>query len=109
VNRAEVGGAGSPARSGSGAGGRRRSREAPASSRRGTRSDARDHNLARVIEVARRVLGSARDAAQWLDRPSLQLGGRSPRELLAAAGGVRRVEELLAQIDDDDRLHPASR
>ena len=109
VNRIEVGGAGSPARRGVGPGSGRTLREAPASSRRGTRSDASDHDLARVIEVATRVLGGAEGAAQWLDRPSLQLGGRSPREVLAAADGVRRVEELLAQIDDDDRLHPASR
>lgn len=107
VNRIEVGGAG--AGSGVGPSSGRRSREAPASSRRGTRSDARDRVVARVIEVATRVLGSAENAARWLDRPSLQLGGRTPRELLAAADGMRRVEELLAQIDDDDRLHPASR
>ena len=63
------------------------------------------HDPAYVIELAARVLGSAAAAAEWLDRPRLQLGGRAPRELLAAEDGARRVEELLRQIDDEDRLH----
>jgi uncharacterized protein (DUF2384 family) len=67
------------------------------------------HDAARVIEIAARIFGDAAKAAHWLDRPSLQLGGRTPREALAGPDGARRVEELLAQIDDDDRLHPAPR
>jgi len=63
------------------------------------------HDATYVVEVAVRVFGDREKAAKWLDRPSLQLGGRAPRELLANDDGARRVEELLAQIDDDDRLH----
>jgi uncharacterized protein (DUF2384 family) len=63
------------------------------------------HDAARLIELAGRVFGDPHKAAHWLDRPSLQLGGRAPRDVLATPDGVRRVEELLAQIDDDDRLH----
>jgi putative toxin-antitoxin system antitoxin component (TIGR02293 family) len=63
------------------------------------------HDAAYVAALAKRVLGDSAKAADWLDRPSVQLGGRAPRELLASAAGARRVEELLAQIDDDHRLH----
>ncbi len=63
------------------------------------------HDAAHVAELAKRVFGDPAKAADWLDRPSVQLGGRAPRELLASEAGARRVEELLAQIDDDDRLH----
>ena len=63
-----------------------------------------NHDRAHLIAIANRVFGDRRKAAEWLDRPSLQLGGRAPSELLSTADGVRRVEELLAQIDDDDRL-----
>jgi putative toxin-antitoxin system antitoxin component (TIGR02293 family) len=63
------------------------------------------HDPAYLAELAKRVFGDPAKAADWLDRPSVQLGGRAPRELLATAEGARRVEELLAQIDDDDRLH----
>lgn len=63
------------------------------------------HDAAYVAELAQRVFGAPAKAADWLDRPSVQLGGRAPRELLATDAGARRVEELLAQIDDDDRLH----
>lgn len=62
------------------------------------------HDAAHVVEIAVRVLGDREAAAKWLDRPSVQLGGRAPRELLASEDGARRVEELLAQVDDDNRL-----
>jgi putative toxin-antitoxin system antitoxin component (TIGR02293 family) len=62
------------------------------------------HDTAHLIELATRVFGDRESARHWLDRPSLQLGGRSPRELLGEEKGCRRVEELLAQIDDDARL-----
>jgi putative toxin-antitoxin system antitoxin component (TIGR02293 family) len=67
------------------------------------------HDAAHLIELAGRVFGDADKAAHWLDRPSVQLGGRTPRDVLASAEGARHVEELLAQIDDDDRLHRAAR
>ena len=62
------------------------------------------HDPAYVIELAARVFGDAKGAAQWLDRPSLQLGGRAPSELLGSEDGARRIEELLRQIDDEQRL-----
>jgi putative toxin-antitoxin system antitoxin component (TIGR02293 family) len=65
------------------------------------------YDAAHVVEIAQRVFGDPAKAAAWLDRPSVQLGGHTPRELLATDAGARRVEELLAQIDDDDRLHGA--
>lgn len=64
-----------------------------------------DHNAAFIAELACRVLGDRDKARKWLDKPSVQLGGRTPRETLATAEGVRRVEELLTQLDDDNRLH----
>jgi putative toxin-antitoxin system antitoxin component (TIGR02293 family) len=62
------------------------------------------HDPEQLMELATRIFGDREKARHWLDRPSLQLGGRSPRDLLAAEEGCRRIEELLAQIDDDDRL-----
>ena len=43
------------------------------------------HDAAYVTDLAARVLGDPEKAAHWLDRPSMQLGGRSPRELVATA------------------------
>ena len=60
-----------------------------------------------IAELATRVFGDSRKAAKWLDRASVQLGGRSPREVLAAEDGAGRIVELLTQIDDDNRLHGA--
>lgn len=62
------------------------------------------HDVSFVIEVANRVFGGPAKARAWLNHPRLQLGGRTPMEMLATADGARRVEELLAQIDDDNRL-----
>lgn len=57
-----------------------------------------------ITNLANRVFGDAAKAAEWFNGPRLQLGGRTPLEVLATEGGVRRVEELLTQIDDDKRL-----
>ena len=62
-----------------------------------------DHTVAYVTNLAARVFGDRTKAEHWLNRPSVQLGGRTPMEMLATDEGVRRVEELLAQVDDDDR------
>ena len=63
-----------------------------------------EHGRKRILRLAERVFGDPVQARSWLDRPSVQLGGRTPREMLGTEAGARRVEELLAQIDDDDRL-----
>ena len=63
------------------------------------------HDPAYILDLATRVLGDVQTAAEWLGRPRLQLGGRAPRELLASEDGARRVEELLRQIDDEERFH----
>jgi hypothetical protein len=60
------------------------------------------HDPAYLVELAVRVFGDPRAANEWLDRPSVQLGGRSPRALISTKAGAHRVEELLAQIDDDE-------
>lgn len=62
------------------------------------------HDPSFVAELAKRIFGDPAKAESWLDRPSLQLGGRKPRDMLGSEDGARRVEELLLQIDDDQRL-----
>lgn len=57
-----------------------------------------------IRALAKRVFGDPVKAKAWLRRPSVQLGGRAPRAVLDSEDGLRRVEELLAQIDDADRL-----
>lgn len=63
-----------------------------------------EHGAAFVVALADRVFGDPAKAREWLQRPSLQLGGRTPLESLATEEGARRVEELLTQVDDDRRL-----
>jgi len=57
-----------------------------------------------ILELANRVFADPAKARAWLDRPSVQLGGRAPSAVIGSEEGVRRVAELLTQIDDDDRL-----
>ena len=57
-----------------------------------------------ILELANRVFADPAKARSWLDRPSVQLGGRAPSAVIGSEDGVRRVAELLTQIDDDDRL-----
>ena len=63
-----------------------------------------EHGKRHVLRLAERVFGDPTKARNWLNRPSVQLGGRTPMDVLGSEDGARRVEELLAQIDDDDRL-----
>jgi uncharacterized protein (DUF2384 family) len=62
------------------------------------------HDANYVANLAKRVFGDAAKAAEWLSLPRVQLGGRTPLAELSTAEGARRVEELLLQIDDDQRL-----
>ena len=62
------------------------------------------HNAAYIIELANRIFADSVQAQDWLNRPSVQLGGHTPMEVLGTEEGARRVEELLTQIDDDGRL-----
>ena len=62
------------------------------------------HDAKSIIELANRVFGDSGKAQDWLTRPRIQLGGRSPMQILDTEEGVRRVEELLTQIDDDRRV-----
>ncbi len=62
------------------------------------------HHPTYVIDLAARIFGDLAQAAKWLDRPNVQLGGRVPRDMIKTADGARRVEELLAQHDDAERL-----
>lgn len=62
------------------------------------------HDPNYVMDLASRVLGDAARATDWLNQPRVQLGGRTPMAELSSPDGARRVEELLMQIDDDNRL-----
>ncbi|MCX7893291.1 MAG: MbcA/ParS/Xre antitoxin family protein [Burkholderiales bacterium] len=64
------------------------------------------HDPRWIRELATRVFGDAAQAEAWIERPNVQLGGRTPREAAATADGARRVEELLAQIDDERLREP---
>ena len=52
-----------------------------------------EHGKRRVLKLAERVLGDPAKARSWLDRPSVQLGGRPPRELLGRGDGAPRGGE----------------
>jgi uncharacterized protein (DUF2384 family) len=62
------------------------------------------HDPKYIKDLANRVFGDAAKAAEWLNLPRVQLGGRTPLAEMSTSEGARRVEELLMQIDDDKRL-----
>ena len=64
------------------------------------------HDPSFVLALSQRIFGDTAKAADWLDRPCVQLGGHTPRDMLGSVEGARRVEELLLQLDDDQRLGP---
>jgi len=54
--------------------------------------------MARVVALAREVLGSGEKASHWLNSPNRALSGRRPFDLLDTDLGVRSVEEVLQRI-----------
>jgi putative toxin-antitoxin system antitoxin component (TIGR02293 family) len=60
---------------------------------------ARAWKLAIVIARATDVLGSRKEAEQWLERPAIGLDERRPIDLLATPAGVELVENYLERID----------
>jgi putative toxin-antitoxin system antitoxin component (TIGR02293 family) len=55
--------------------------------------------LARVLAGARDVFGTDDKMRAWLHSPILALGGKAPVEFLDTDAGLRRVEDVLGQID----------
>jgi len=54
--------------------------------------------MARVVALAREVLGSDEKASHWMSNPNRALGGKRPFDQLDTEPGVRSVEEVLYGI-----------
>jgi putative toxin-antitoxin system antitoxin component (TIGR02293 family) len=54
--------------------------------------------MARVVALAKEILGSEEKAAQWMRNPNRALGGHRPFDRLDTEAGVRSVEEVLHRI-----------
>ena len=54
--------------------------------------------LARVVALAKEVLGSEEKASRWIGNPNRALGGKRPFDQLDTEPGVRSVEEVLYGI-----------
>ncbi len=54
--------------------------------------------MARVVALAKEVLGSEQKASHWLSHSNRALSGRPPFDLLDTDLGVRSVEEVLQRI-----------
>ena len=54
--------------------------------------------MARVVALAKEVLGSDEKASHWMSNPNRALGGKPPFDQLDTEPGVRSVEEVLHGI-----------
>ncbi|MFK4448481.1 uncharacterized protein (DUF2384 family) [Caballeronia udeis] len=52
-----------------------------------------------LLARATRVFGDRNQALRWLMTPQKQLGGQTPLEISLTDDGMRRVQQLLTQID----------
>lgn len=55
--------------------------------------------LVRLYRRAAEVLGGAEEAREWLREPNFALGEETPLEFADTEPGLRRVEQLLGQIE----------
>jgi putative toxin-antitoxin system antitoxin component (TIGR02293 family) len=54
--------------------------------------------MARVVALAKEVLGTDEKASHWMSNPNRALGGKRPFDQLDTEPGVRSVEEVLYAI-----------
>jgi putative toxin-antitoxin system antitoxin component (TIGR02293 family) len=54
--------------------------------------------MARIVALAKEVLGSDEKASHWISNPNRALGGKKPFDQLDTEPGVRSVEEVLYRI-----------
>ena len=55
--------------------------------------------FAEILARASEVMGSQRDAEEWLNEPAIGLNGYRPLDLLATSAGADLVEAFLGQIE----------
>ncbi len=56
--------------------------------------------LGRVLSLALEIFGNKRQATiEWLHDPIIALGGKAPVDFLDTDAGLRRVEQVLLQLD----------
>jgi putative toxin-antitoxin system antitoxin component (TIGR02293 family) len=58
----------------------------------------RTMRMARVVALAKEILGSDEKASHWMSNPNRALGGKRPFDQLDTEPGVRSVEEVLYRI-----------
>jgi putative toxin-antitoxin system antitoxin component (TIGR02293 family) len=58
----------------------------------------RTMRMARVVALAKEVLGSDEKASHWMSNPNRALGGKKPFDQLDTEPGVRSVEQVLFAI-----------
>jgi putative toxin-antitoxin system antitoxin component (TIGR02293 family) len=58
----------------------------------------RIYRLARILALAKELIGDDAAARHWLKQPNQSLGGESPLAALDTEIGARRVEEALGRI-----------
>lgn len=55
--------------------------------------------FAEILAKASEVMGSQRDAEEWLNEPAMGLNGYRPLDLLTTSAGAELVETYLGQIE----------
>jgi len=59
----------------------------------------RTWKFAEILAKATEVLGSQKEAEEWLERPAIGLNRQCPIDLLETPAGVELVEDYLTQIE----------
>jgi putative toxin-antitoxin system antitoxin component (TIGR02293 family) len=63
-------------------------------------TSSRVYRMARIFERTVEVIGSEKEAKEWLNEPVLALGRRTPLEAMKTDLGCERVEQILERLDD---------
>lgn len=57
------------------------------------------YRVARLFDIAERILCGSEQAEQWLKEENISLGGAIPLEMVKTEPGARLVEQILGRIE----------
>lgn len=61
---------------------------------------AREKERAKILGLARNIFGDEAKMERWLHKPLKRFGGKSPSQMMSTSDNLKKVEQLLIEIQE---------
>ena len=61
---------------------------------------AYDRKRARLLDLAGEIFGDEAKLARWIHKPLVRFEGKSPSQMMATSHGLKKVEQLLIELQE---------